>query len=57
MARVYFSKVKTLVSETEILYLNENFRTPTKGKSALFVEDGVLYFYDKNGNKKTINME
>ena len=57
MARVYFSKVKSLVSETEILYLNENFRTPTKGKSALFVEDGVLYFYDKNGNKKTINME
>ena len=57
MARVYFSKIKSLVAETEILYLNENFRTPTKGKSALSVEDGVLYFYDKNGNKKTINME
>ena len=57
MARIYFSKVKTLVSETEILYLNDNFRTPTMGKSALSVEDGILYFYDKDGNKKTINMD
>ena len=54
-ADIFLSKLQTLITQSEILYLKDSHRMPSMSKNAIVVEEGVLYYYQK-GKKYSVDL-